>query len=47
MDQDNRIKYFLIKIWPSVYRAINTTLYFILGLLKSIVSYSIKQLRGI
>lgn len=36
---------FLIKIWPTVYRTLNTAIYFIIFLVKEIVSRGIKQIK--
>ncbi|MDO8639816.1 MAG: hypothetical protein Q7R53_02725 [bacterium] len=44
--EENKLKYLLIKIWPTIYRLINSLIYFIISLIKSIVSYSIKQIKG-
>jgi len=45
--QENRVKVFLIQIWPAVYRIINSTAYFLINLLKNIVSMAIKQIRDL
>lgn len=34
------------QIWPSVYQFINGAFYFILSVIKGIVSYAIKQIKG-
>lgn len=44
--EDKGLKRFLINIWPRIYRIINGTLYFIMTVIKSIVSMAIKQLRN-
>lgn len=36
----------LKKIWPTIYRVINGSLYFLLNLIKSIVKMSIEQIKG-
>jgi len=46
MQEENRFKIILIKIWPTVYRIINGFLYFILSLVKGIVSIAISQIKG-
>lgn len=40
------IKADLIKAWPTIYRIINGSLYFVLNLIKSMVFYAIRQLKG-
>lgn len=35
----------LMKVWPRMYRIINSLFYFILNLIKSIISLSIKQVK--
>ena len=44
--EENKYKAFLIKIWPTVYRIINSILYFIISLIKVIVKAAFKQLKG-
>lgn len=46
MEEENKFKTFLIKIWPTIYRIINKILYFILSLIKSVVSIAINQTKG-
>lgn len=43
--EENRFLVILKKIGPPVIRAINILIYYILSLLKSIISYAIKQIR--
>lgn len=43
MEQPSGIKNFLIQIWPSVYRAINVTIFFLLSLFKDGVRRAIEQ----
>ncbi|HSX08644.1 MAG TPA: hypothetical protein VLF93_00645 [Candidatus Saccharimonadales bacterium] len=49
--QDNQVQspyiVFLKKIWPYVYRVINTTLYFIINLIKNFVRDAIQSIRGV
>lgn len=33
-------------IWPYIYRGINTSLYFLLSVLKSVIANAIRQLKG-
>ncbi|MFH1186823.1 MAG: hypothetical protein V1697_01470 [Candidatus Levyibacteriota bacterium] len=44
--EESSFKRFLIKIWPTIYRVINTLVYALLNFLKSAVSQSIEQLKG-
>ena len=46
MEEENRLKTIAIKIWPTIYRAINLLIYFILSLIKNIVSIAINQIKG-
>lgn len=45
MQEENSFKIFLIKIWPTVYRIINGFLYFLLTVIRSIVSIAINQIK--
>jgi hypothetical protein len=45
--EENRVKIFLKQIWPTVYRIINSTLYFLITLIKSTVSLAIKQIKDL
>jgi hypothetical protein len=45
MEQSN-FKKFLILIWPTVYRIINSTFYFLIRFIKSSVRLMISQLKG-
>lgn len=40
------IKRYLIIVWPTINRIINNTIFFILSLIKTGVSYAIRQLKG-
>ena len=46
MEEENKFKTIAIKIWPTIYRIINSFIYFILSLIKTIVSIAINQLKG-
>jgi len=39
------VKNFLLKIWPTIYRFINTFLYFIFSLFKTAVALALKQIK--
>ena len=41
-----RIKAFLIKIWPTFYRMLNTFLYFVLMIIVNGVKRAIQQIKG-
>lgn len=41
----NNFKKILISVWPTIYRIINTFLYFIFSVLKSMVAIAFKQLK--
>lgn len=43
--EENRFKGFLINIWPAIYRILNTIIYFIINLIKTVVSIAFKQLK--
>ncbi len=45
--EENRVKIFLMQIWPAVYRIINGIFYFLINLIKSTVSLAIKQIRDL
>lgn len=45
MQQDSRLMYILKTIWPPMYRFVNAILYFIITIVKNIVSGSIKQIK--
>ncbi len=45
--EENRVKIFFKQIWPTVYRIINNIFYFLITLIKSIVSLAIKQIRDL
>jgi len=42
-----RLKIFLMDIWPRVYRIINSILYFLITTLKSAVKIAVGQIRNI
>lgn len=44
--QQSRVVIFLKKIWPAIYRIINSTLYFILSIIKNIFNGIISQIKG-
>lgn len=46
MQEENRLKIFLINIWPAIYRIINGFLYFLLSLVKAIVKIAVSQIKG-
>lgn len=46
MQEENKLMYVLKRIWPTVYRIINSVLYFILSLIKAIVRGIIDQIRN-
>ncbi len=46
MEEENKFKTIAIKIWPTVYRIINSLMYFIISLIKAIVSIAINQIKG-
>jgi hypothetical protein len=41
-----RIERFLKNIWPTVYKIVNGTFYFLLNLIKSTVKYAIEEIRS-
>ncbi len=43
---ENKLKIILIQIWPIIYRIINNSLYFLLTVIRGIVSYAIRQIKG-
>ena len=46
MEEENKLKTIAIKIWPTIYRIINSFIYFLISLIKAIVSIAIKQIKG-
>jgi hypothetical protein len=44
----NKPRYIILlrKIWPTVYRAINTIVYFIMHIIKSTIKSAIDQIKG-
>lgn len=47
MQPENGFIIALKNIWPRIYRIINSFLYFTINLIKSIISYSIQQIKGL
>jgi len=45
--EENRVKVFLIRIWPAIYRIINGVAFFLITLLKNTVSMAIRQIRDL
>ncbi len=43
--QESNIKIFLKKIWPTTYRIINTSFYFIISVIRGIISIAFKQIK--
>ncbi|MBI2031469.1 MAG: hypothetical protein HYT08_02530 [Candidatus Levybacteria bacterium] len=43
--EENRLKGILINIWPMIYRILNSILYFIIGLIKTVLSIAFRQLK--
>ena len=46
MEEENKFKTIAIKIWPTIYRIINSFIYSILYLIKTVVSIAINQIKG-
>jgi len=46
MEEENKFKTIAIKIWPTIYRIINSFIYSILSLIKTVVSIAINQIKG-
>ena len=46
MEEENKFKTIALSIWPTIYRIINTVLYFFLSLIKSIIKIAIEQIKG-
>jgi hypothetical protein len=46
MQEPNPVYRFLKNIWPTVYRIINSFLFFVLSMTKKTVIYAIKQIKG-
>jgi len=44
--EENSFKKFLIQIWPTIYRMVNTLFYALINFLKGAVSLAIDQLKG-
>jgi hypothetical protein len=42
----NKIKQVLVNIWPSIYRVINGTFYFLLNLLRTFITLAKNQIRN-
>ncbi|HSX40621.1 MAG TPA: hypothetical protein VLF68_03325 [Candidatus Saccharimonadales bacterium] len=47
MDQDQPgiIKRLFVQIWPTIYRLINSVLYFVISLIRAMVKIAISQLK--
>ncbi len=43
--EPNRVIKLLRQLWPYIYRGINSTLYFIINLIKSIIKDGVKMLK--
>lgn len=46
MQQDSRIMYFLKSAWPTVNRILTSVFYFLLTLIRGMVSRAIEQIRN-
>lgn len=46
MQQDNKFLYFLKRIWPTIYRIINTTVYFVFSIVRNLVQGALDQIRN-
>ncbi len=46
MQQDSQFIIFMKKIWPTIYRAINLSLYFLLTFIKNSVKFGWEQIKG-
>lgn len=46
MMERTRLQRFLILIWPTIYRAINSALYFLLNLIRSTIKFGIEQIKN-
>lgn len=44
--QPNRFLSLMKDIWPTIQKAVNTSLFFVFGVIKSIISEGIKMLRN-
>lgn len=44
--EQSRLKQLLVSVWPTLYRIINSFLFFLLSTIKSIVLYTLRQLKG-
>lgn len=43
--EENKVKGILINIWPAIYRILNSIIYFIINLIKAVISIAFKQLK--
>jgi len=46
MKEENRFRTIAILIWPTIYRAINSFIYFLISLIKTVASIAINQIKG-
>jgi hypothetical protein len=46
MQQPNRFIIVLKEIWPTIYRGINSMLYFLFGVIRTGVKVAVQQLKG-
>ena len=46
MEEENKFKTIAIKIWPTIYRIINSFIYFLISLIKTVASIAINQIKG-
>lgn len=44
--QPNPIMMVLKQIWPTIYRVVNGSFYFLMSTIKSIIKMSIEQIKG-
>lgn len=44
--QQSRVVIILKKIWPAIYRVINSTLYFIMSLIKTFFKDTMRMIQG-
>jgi hypothetical protein len=45
-EQPSRFKAIMKQIWPFINRAINTSIYFVIGIIKEIVSEGMKMIKN-
>ncbi len=46
MEQPNPVIVVLQKIWPTIYKIVNSTIYFVLNFIKNFVKMAIEQIKG-